>query len=121
VLGFWLYIQIQQYANHVTEVRNEREQKIIQLTQERDQARIEAESAKTAYEEKVLNEKRLELLLADALKRQDEIRTEARAQKAIFERHNLQALTDAKPGLIENLANKATQERMDAFENALNR
>ena len=95
-------------------------QTITELTVARDRAVVEAASAQSALWEMKANTARLELLLQDALTRQDDVRADATAQRKVFEEHNFEALTKAKPGLIEKLANKATQERMDAFENAFN-
>lgn len=97
------------------------EQKLItKLTVERDRAMISAASFQAVAAEKAMNELRLELLFEKLLDQQKLILKESDRQKDIFENHNFEALTNAKPGLIENLANKATQERMDAFEDAIN-
>ena len=70
----------------------------------------------------IMEEKRKqEVLLLEALRKQDEIRAEAKAQVDVFEDHDFPALVEAKPGLIEKLANKATNERMTEIEDALNR
>ena len=104
------------YKNMVAE----RNATITKVTVARDRALVEAATAQAAIFEIKAHAKRMELLLSDALQRQDEIRAEATAQREVFEDHNFTALTKAKPGLIEKLANKATQERMNAFEDAFN-
>jgi len=45
-----------------------------------------------------------------------EYRREADAQIAVFAEHDLEALTNAKPELLERLANRATRQRFDEFE-----
>lgn len=115
-----LYWKISSWIDDYQEMKQAYETSISQLQRERDNARIEAESAKATVEELRRNEERLELLLADALERQDQIRTEANRQVDVFQQHNFTELTKAKPGLIERLANKASKERMTAFEEAFN-
>lgn len=49
------------------------------------------------------------------------IRDEKTAQKAVLEeRERFSRLVDAKPGILQRLANKATQERFDELESLLN-
>lgn len=50
----------------------------------------------------------------------DDYRQEADAQLAVFEEHDFEGLTNAKPGLIERLANRATKSRFTEFEQAFN-
>jgi len=95
-------------------------QTITELTVSRDRAIVERASAQAAMAEKQAHVIRLEILLDHALEEQKAVTTIAKEQQDIFERHNFTALTKAKPGLIEKMANKATQERMDAFEKAFN-
>lgn len=114
------YFKANAFWNDYQEYRTQKEQTVLQLTQSRDQALIQVAEARAAMWEKEANEKRLELLLAKAIEEKAAIREEARRQIDVFENHNFEALTKAKPGLIEKLANKATQERLDAFEDAFN-
>lgn len=116
--SFWE--DYQDYRADKEQTLAQKEQVILKLTQARDHALIEVAESRSAMWEMKANEKRLELLLAEAIEQQKEIRAVARQQVEIFENHNFEALTKAKPGLIEKLANKATQERLDAFEEAFN-
>lgn len=96
------------------------QQTITEITVMRDRALVEAATARDTLERVQANIDRLKELLDQSLANQAAIQVEVRGQKEVFERHNFDALVKAKPGLIEALANKATQERMDAFENSLN-
>jgi len=96
------------------------QQTITEITVMRDRALVEATAARDTLERVQANIDRLKELLDQSLINQAAIQIEVKGQKEVFERHNFDALVKAKPGLIEHLANKATQERMDAFENSLN-
>jgi hypothetical protein len=120
VVGF-VYWKVGNMFDDYKEMVADRDGRITQLVVERNDARVEAESAKAALKEKEQHEKRLELLLADAIKRQDEIRKEKREQQDIFEGHDLGKMAQRHGKWIEKLANKATQERMDDLEDAFNR
>lgn len=106
-------------ADHKSELQAKNDE-IRSLTVQRNNARIEAESAKSALEEKEKHEERLELLLTDAITRQDDIRKDKRTQQQVFEGHDLEEMAKRHNEWIEKLANKASQERMDDFENAFN-
>ena len=116
----FMYFKLNSMWDEYQEFRTLKEQTIIELTQSRDQALIEVAEARAAMWEKEAHAERLELLLEEARAERAAIRAEAARQVEVFEDHNFEALTKAKPGLIEKLANKATQERMDAFEDAFN-
>lgn len=118
--GAFLYWKVGAVVADYREMVEERDGRITTLVVERNNARVEAESAKAALAEKEKHEKRLELLLADAIERQDAIRKEKREQQKIFEGHDLEEMAKRHNEWIAKLANKATQERMDAFENAFN-
>lgn len=118
--ALFIYFKFNSLVGDFQEFRSQKEKTIVQLVQERDAARAEAASAQSAMWEMKANEKRLELLLEDAIAERAKIRAEASKQIEVFQEHNFEALTKAKPGLIEKLANKATKERMDAFEDAFN-
>lgn len=99
----------------------ERQQTISGLVQDVTIAEIEAKTARATVDEMIESQKRIERLQAEALAAQAQIRAEVRAQKAVIEdARRLERLTRAKPGLIERLANKATQERFDELEAAYN-
>lgn len=119
-IGAFLYWKGTSLWDDYKKLAEEHERTVTQLTVERNNARIEAESAKAALAEKEKHEERMELLLADAIRRQDEIRKEKREQQKVFEGHDLEKMAQRHNEWIEKLANKATQERMDAFEGAFN-
>lgn len=118
-IGF-LYIKFDSWLNDYVADQKAQQNQIVHLVQERDQAIQEAISALKAIEEQEAHVKRMELLLEETLKRQDEIRAEAREEKRTFEEHDFEKLVIAKPTLIERLANRATAERMKSFEDAFN-
>ena len=115
-----LYWKASNWYDDYQDMKETYNRNVQQLLIERNNARVEAESAKAALLEIKRHDERLELLLKDAIQRQDVIRKETREQQKIFERHDFQALTEAKPGLIERLANRATEDRFNAFEDAFN-
>jgi hypothetical protein len=119
IVGFVYWKVANAFDDYKTMVE-ERNTTITKVTVARDRAIVEAAAAQAAVYEIKANAQRMELLLESSLQRQDEIRAEAKAQREVFEGHNFEALTKAKPGLIEKLANKATQKRMDSFEDAFN-
>ena len=49
-----------------------------------------------------------------------EYRRVADEEKAVFDEHDFAALTSAKPGLIERLANRATKRQFEEFEKVFN-
>ena len=99
----------------------ERQQTVAQLLQDVTIAEIEATTAKDAVQQLRESQARIELLQAENLAVQAQIREEQRAQKAVLEdQQRLERVTKAKPGLIERLANKATQERHDEMAAVFN-
>lgn len=99
----------------------ERQQTVAQLLQDVTIAEIEAKAAKDANKQLRESLARIEQLQAENLAVQAQIREEQREQKAVLEdQQRLTRLTKAKPGLIERLANKATQERHDEMAAAFN-
>jgi hypothetical protein len=54
--------------------------------------------------------------LNNVIKRNNEIRAEIKRYLDIFKKHDLTKLAAAKPGLIENRVNKATQDVFDQIE-----
>lgn len=57
-------------------------------------------------------EERLESLQQSFL----DLQEEASEQRAVFDDHNFERLVEGRPTLIESLANSATKERFDQFE-----
>lgn len=99
----------------------ERQQTVAQLLQDLTISEIEAKTAKDALGLLRESQARIELLQAENLAVQAQIREEQRAQKAVLEdQQRLTRLTEVKPGLIERLANNATQERHDEMAAAFN-
>lgn len=99
----------------------ERKMVVANLVQDLTIAEIEKQEAEETIARIEADKRRLEQLYADTVVVQREIRAEIREQKAIFERHDFNRLVQAKPGLIETRANRATQERFDELETAFNR
>jgi len=83
-------------------------------------AEIEAQSAKATIKQMEGDKARLQGLLAGTIATQIEIRDEVREQKKLFEDHQFKEVIQAKPGLIQKKANRATQERFDELEAAFN-
>jgi len=101
----------------------ERQGTIANLTQDLTIASFERDSATWALQQMQLDKLRIEANQQALIKTQKAIREEIKAQKDIFTRqreHSFEQLVQAKPGLIEKLANQATQERLDALAAALN-
>ena len=107
------------YDAYQEEQKAERE-RITRLEVEKAAAEISVQSLSGTLQMMREQQVKTEMLLIDAIRRQDEIRSEAKEQVDVFEDHDFPALVDAKPGLIEKLANKATNERMREIEDALN-
>jgi hypothetical protein len=116
----FFYWKLNNMWGEYKEWRTLQQETITQVTVMRDRALVEAETARQTLEQIQNNTVRLKELVEQSLLNQAAIQAEVKEQKDVFERHNFDALVKAKPGLIEHLANKATQERMDAFENSLN-
>lgn len=96
---------------------------ITNLTQDLVIAQTEAQSRKDTITRMQLDKIRLEALQEQLIQTQREIRDEVRAQKDIFTKpreHSFDELVNAKPGLIEKMANARTQERLDALEHTFN-
>lgn len=94
---------------------------IATLAVDLNTALIEAQTAKATVERMQVDQARLQALAANLITTQIEIRDEVRAQKAVFESHDFDQLVQAKPGLIQKKANRATQERFDELEAVFNR
>lgn len=83
-------------------------------------ALIEKQSAQETLDRMIAEKIRVEELAKSLVAEQIVIRAEVEAQKALFEKHDFAAIVKAKPGIIENKANAATQERFDEIETAFN-
>lgn len=105
--------------NYVERKTAEKEQ-LVRMALEKQAAEISFQNLAGTMALVLEQQRKTEMLLLDALNRQDTIREEAKAQVDIFEDHDFPDLVDKKPGLIEKLANKATNERMQELEDALN-
>lgn len=108
------------YEAYQEEEKAERE-RITRLEVEKAAAQVSMQSMAATMVMLMEEKRKQEVLLLEALRKQDEIRAEAKEQIDVFEDHDFPALVEAKPGLIEKLANKATNERMTEIEDALNR
>ena len=115
VMAYALYTFNTWWGNY-----QEKERSLQEMTVARNNAHLEAVAATAALSEKIANEKRLELLLAESIKHNEIDVEKARRQREIFEEHDLQKLTNAKPQWLEKLANQATKERIDAMQSAFN-
>lgn len=105
--------------DYFTSVRNTTERLHLERV-ERVKAEVERDTAQQVLDQERGHYQTLMRIQAEHSIALDRIRTEAQNQHEVFEEHDFEALTDAKPGLIERLANKASQERMDEFEAAFN-
>lgn len=83
-------------------------------------ALIEKQSAQETLDRMIAEKIRVEELAKSLVAEQIVIRAEVEAQKALFEKHDFAAIVKAKPGIIENKANIATQERFDEIEATFN-
>lgn len=119
-LAFFAFYKIEDFIEDRIVEAQERNNKITELTSARDRAVVEAEGLKDTLTEMRRHEEFLKQLLVEARIRHDEARQEARDQHRVFEDHDFNKIVQAKPGLVEKLANKATQERMDEIESAIN-
>jgi Sec-independent protein translocase protein TatA len=83
-------------------------------------ALIEKQSAQQTLDHMIAEKIRVEELAKSLVAEQIVIRAEVEAQKALFDKHDFAAIVKAKPGIIENKANAATQERFDEIEATFN-
>ena len=124
VLGIaWIGLTIYGAFKDRAHYKEQLEGNITQLTVERDRAVIERDAANETLRRKAANDEMVRELRAELRDTQKEARDRARAQQEIFEKdrkHSFSEIVQAKPGLVENLANKATQERFDELEGAFN-
>ena len=114
------YFKIGAWYDAYQETKTEERRAVLALALEKQAAEISLQNMAGTMQLLLEHQRKTELLLVDALRRQDEIRTEKKAQVDVFEDHDFPDLVDKKPGLIEKLANKATNERMQELEDALN-
>lgn len=101
--------------------------KVVQEVSDKMQAQADAAAEKSARQVTEATLKTVEAqktasdaLLTAANAENQALRVQREQQKMVFEKHDLGALMAKKPGLIERLANKATAERMQQFEEAIN-
>lgn len=116
----FLYFKFTGALSDYKDMVAQRDTSIAELRARNVAAEVKAASALATIDKMEEDRVRIEILHNDALRRQDDSRDLARRQMEIFEKHNLQRLVDAKPGLIQPRANKASQEKMDAIEKAFN-
>ena len=102
-LSLYLYVdhlqdelQEQQMVNSANQVKIETQDKTIDRIQKDFQKQTDS--------------------LNKVIKRNNEIRAEIKRYLDIFKKHDLTKLAAAKPGLIENRVNKATQDVFDQIE-----
>lgn len=119
-VALFLYWKVGSWYDAYQEQQQAERERITRLEVEKAAAEISAQSLVGTMTMMIEQQRKTEMLLLDALKRQDTIREEMKQQVDVFEDHDFPELVDAKPGLIEKLANKATNERMKELEDALN-
>lgn len=98
----------------------ERKGTIADLTQNLTIAEMERNTAQAALFKSEQEKRKILKNQESLIATQNAIRLEIREQKKIFEDHDFAKLVNAKPGLIEKLSNKATQERFSDLEDTFN-
>ncbi len=121
VVALWAGKQVYDAFQEREQLLKEREGTITNLVQDKTILQTERDSAKAAINRLLIDKARLQYILQTTIQTQIEIRDEIRAQKQIFEKHDFDKLAQAKPGLIQTRANRATQERFDELQDAFNR
>lgn len=119
-LGALVIFQFKGFAEDWIEERNRREQILLEVTAARDRAIIEAERAKDALQTSIELRSAIDRLRSEVEDQQATLRDLAEKQMEIFEKHDLEHLARAKPGLIERRVNEASKARTKSIEDALN-
>lgn len=114
------YFKVGSWYDAYQEAEAAERERITRLEVEKASAQVSLASMAATLQIVMEEKRKQEVLLLDAISRQDRIRAEAKEQVDVFEDHDFPKLVEAKPGLIEKLANKATNERMQQLEDALN-
>jgi hypothetical protein len=120
VVLLFVYFKLTSWYDAYTEQRENERAALTSAALRVQAAELSNQSMQATMMYMLDQQRKTEMLLLDAIRRQDEIRAEAKAQVDVFENHDLPKLVQAKPGLIEKLANKATAERLQEIEDALN-
>jgi hypothetical protein len=106
--------------NERDKLLDERKMTITQLAVDKSEALISKQFAEDALARMIADEARMKTLYNNTLALQDTFAAEMKEQTEVLEKHNLTELTNAKPGLIEIRANKATKERSDELMQIIN-
>lgn len=114
------YIKVGNWYDAYQEQQEQERTALVRMALEKQAAELSVQSLAGTLQLVMEEKRKQELLFIETLRRMDEAKAEAKAQVDVFEDHDFPALVEAKPGLIERLANKATNERMQELENALN-
>jgi hypothetical protein len=120
VVAVFAYWKITGWLENYNETMEAKAATITKVTLARDRALIQLAHINATLQEKERHEERLELLLKDALQRQDDIRDEAQAAREAFEGHDLTKMANRYNKWMEKIVNNGTQERLDSIEDAFN-
>lgn len=115
-----VYFKATSFYEDYKQAKEDQARELVRTALEKQAAELSLQSLQGTLLMMMEQQRKYELLLVDSLRKQDEIRAEADKQVEVFEDHDFEGLVEAKPGLIEKLANRATAERMQEIQDALN-
>jgi hypothetical protein len=116
LLLLWGAWSIASTYSELREMKSEKEQTISDLRDKLNQETFEKLKANDALARERVNKKLIEELRADYLQAKQDIRSEVKAELAVFtkdRKYTFDEMVQAKPGLIQHLANNATREYHD--------
>lgn len=104
-------------------LKEEKENTIASLIQQRDWAQFESYSAREALQKERVNKELIEELRQDYLQAKSDIRQDLLAELEVFEKkrkYTFDEMVKAKPGLIEPRINNASQEHYNEMASLFN-